>query len=388
MNVHESERLRVMLERAGFAAAGGAEDADVIIFQTCAIRNTAEQKIITHINEARKAMRRMRNETNEVNFGRIKEKKRVIAVIGCLSAYKEVKGVDIVLGTNELEKLVALLTTPRNHPPSLREVPLQGGELNSFGVGNSVIITHGCENFCAYCVVPYVRGKEFSRDIADVEAEFEQIKHPPPPAGAPPFARGEIGLQVSAAGGQPRVVWLLGQNVNSYKCPRTGAGFVALLDRLCAKDGGFQINFMSSHPKDFSTELVDCIARNGKIERNIHLPLQSGCDKILRAMNRRYTAAEYTAKIELLRKKVPGVRITTDIICGFPGETEADFAETVETVKRIGFNAAFIFPYSRRSGTAADKLPDQVDHATKKRRATELIAVQRGISKLFADFCH
>jgi len=307
----------------------------VLVFQTCSIRNTAAQKILTHVSQAKK-LRRKNN------------LKQRICVIGCLSAekhkYREFDGVDIILGTNEIEKLVELITGEK---PDAR-----------FGFGYSVIVMNGCENFCSYCIVPYVRGKESSRDMDEVLSEFEQIKN----CG--------------------RVIYLLGQNVNSYKCPRTGTDFVGLLDKVCAIDGDFVVNFMSSHPKDFDKRLVDCIARNPKVERNIHLPMQSGCDKILRLMNRRYTVAEYIAKIDLLRAGVADVRVTTDIICGFPGETESDYDETVAVCKRIGFNSAFIFPYSRRNGTVADTMSEQIDDKTKRRRVTELLKIVKSSCKM------
>jgi len=302
MNVHESAQICSFLLSQGHTPAQSAETADILVFNTCKIRNTAEQKILTHIAQARKLAKKQ-SRTQE------------IIVTGCL--------------------------TDQNYKDVSKDI----------SVSQSITISYGCENFCAYCIVPYVRGREIHRPKQDILAEFDAVT-------------------------RTGTVWLLGQNVNSHP------DFIELLDTLCARKGDFKINFMSSHPKDFTTELIDCIARNAKIERNIHLPLQSGCDKILKAMNRRYTVAEYTAKIEYLRKRVPDICITTDIICGFPGETEEDFLQTVETMKKLRFNAAFIFPYSRRTGTAADKMPDQIDTATKKRRTTELVNLMRNSSRL------
>jgi tRNA-2-methylthio-N6-dimethylallyladenosine synthase len=316
MNAHESDRLREMLLRGGLEVASVPEKADFIIFQTCSIRDTAARKVITHILQAKK------------------HTKAKICVIGCLD--KKIPAADIQLGTNELEKLAEMICGTR---PDAR-----------FGVGNSVIIMHGCQNFCAYCIVPYVRGKETSRDIDEIIAEFTQIKD------------------------CKKVIYLLGQNVNSYKCPRTGADFVTLLDKVCAVEGDFVINFLSSHPKDFTPALVDCIARNPKIERNIHLPLQSGSNKVLKLMNRGYTVEQYLEKIDLLRKRVDGVRITTDIICGFPGESEEDFLETVNVMRRVKFNAWFVFAYSIREGTAAQKMDGHLDEKIKKERTTRLLA--------------
>jgi tRNA-2-methylthio-N6-dimethylallyladenosine synthase len=338
MNVHESEKLAKILELAGFKKEDDKENIpDIIIFNTCCIRDTAEQKITGHICETKK----------------LKKTKPdlIIAVIGCLGARGTVKA-DIVLGTNELDNFIKLLFEKTSSP-------YRSGFDFKLGIGNSIVITHGCDNFCSYCIVPYVRGKEFSRNICDIEKEFKDI-----------------------TAGKNGVIYLLGQNVNSYKCPQTGAGFVSLLERLCKiTPPNVKINFLSAHPKDFSAELIGFIAEHTQIERNIHLPMQSGSNKILALMNRKYTAERYTEKINLLREKVPGVHITTDIICGFPGETEEDFAKTAEVLKNLQFSAAFIFPYHRRSGTAADLMGGQLDMQTKKCRATELIRLQREISR-------
>jgi len=333
MNVHESAKLRHMLCVAGLEIATSQSTADIIIFQTCSIRDTAQRKALTHISQAIKLKSSPFNKGGARRAGVFSPQ---ICVIGCIN--KPIGGVDIQLGTNQLEILVEKLTGTR---PDTR-----------FGMDNSIIITHGCENFCSYCIVPYVRGKEIHRPIEDIEFEFKEI----------------------VERGTPRVIYLLGQNVNSYP------NFVGLLDRLCKIDGDFTLNFLSSHPKDFDRTLVECIARNPKIERNIHLPMQSGCDKILAAMNRRYTVAQFREKVDLLRARVPGVHITTDIICGFPGETEQDFQQTVAVVKQIKFDAAFIFAYSPREGTLAAKMDGQLDTHEKKRRATKLIEIQRSLS--------
>jgi tRNA-2-methylthio-N6-dimethylallyladenosine synthase len=340
MNVHEAEKLAEMLCVAGFSRAENAAASDILIFQTCSIRDTAARKVLMHISQANK-LRKKQN------------KKQIICVIGCLSATEKIDGADIVLGTNKLRELADVLAARRAaRDKSFFE--------NSRVCGNSqksIIITHGCENFCTYCIVPYARGREISRTADEIFAEFEKIKN---------------------GGG---VIYLLGQNVNSFKCPKTGLDFVGLLDKLCAADGDFKINFLSSHPKDFGGDLVDCIARNEKIERNIHLPLQCGCDRILKLMNRKYTVGEYLKKVDLLRERVPDVHITTDIICGFPTETEDEFNETVEIMRRVRFNAAFIFPYSRRKGTAADKMEGHLEQKIIKERTNRLINLQREFSR-------
>jgi len=348
MNVHESEKLDVQLSSANFTKAESEKTADIIIFNTCCIRNTAEQKIISHIGETKKA-------------------NKIICVVGCLSQRdgtaaslkKKFPHIAIILGTHNTGNLAEKLRQFIVHRKKLTDIQSKRTDQDSLAFGSYINITYGCENFCSYCIVPYVRGKLICRDFDLIKQEFHDR------------------LKAS-----PKIIMLLGQNVNSYICPTTNIDFPTLLEMLCremANDTKTQINFMSSHPKDFSDKLIKVIADNPQIERNIHLPLQSGCDKILKLMNRNYTVAQYERKINALRKRVPDIRITTDIICGFPGETEADFAATIETMKRIKFNAAFIFPYSRRTGTVADKMPNQIDHKTKKARATELIRLQRNI---------
>ena len=346
MNVHESEKIDAQLSSANFGKAESEKTADIIIFNTCCIRNTAEQKIISHIGETKK--------TN-----------KIICVVGCLSQRdgtasslkSKFPHIAIILGTHNIGQLAAKLATYIENRKRLTEVEQERTDPDAQASGSSINITYGCENFCSYCIVPYVRGKLICRDSTLIKKEFhDRLKS------------------------NPKIIMLLGQNVNSYICPTTSIDFPELLETLCREiPSSTLLNFISSHPKDFSDKLINVIADNPQIERNIHLPLQSGCDKILRLMNRGYTVAEYETKIKALRKRVPDIRITTDIICGFPGETEDDFNQTIETIKRIKFNAAFIFPYSRRTGTVADKMPNQIDHKIKKARATELIKLQREI---------
>jgi len=389
MNVHESEKMDAGLSAAGFEKAESDKAAGIVSFNTCCIRNTAEQKIISHIGET-------------------KQTGQIICVVGCLSQRdgsaaslkKKFPHIAIILGTHNIGHLAAKLKAHIASKKRLAEIEFERTEQDTVHIGIAasplaparyaalsptaprndtayINITYGCENFCSYCIVPYVRGKLISRDCELIKKEFrDRVRQ------------------------NKKIIMLLGQNVNSYVCPKTGIDFPTLLERLCEERSDTrseseqefhdeaiptrtktQINFMSSHPKDFSARLIEVIAANRQIERNIHLPLQSGCDRILALMNRGYTVAQYEAKIKHLRKLVPDVRVTTDIICGFPSETEADFETTIETLKRIRFNAAFIFPYSRRTGTAADKMPDQIDAKTKKGRATALIKLQRGISK-------
>ena len=360
MNSHESEKIVSQFNGAGFSVADKQENADIIVFNTCCIRNTAEQKIISHIGDTKRLGKNV-----------------VVCVVGCLSQRDAGKLRDkfphirVILGTHNIGKLLESVNRFLQEQKSIVEVLEQREQVEDGAVELDLVdkrivdgkvvkyvnITYGCENYCSYCIVPYVRGKLISRDSAVVEKEFRRVAKD----GA--------------------LVYLLGQNVNSYVCPKAGIGFAELLDMLCKVEGEYLVNFMSSHPKDFSEELVEVIARNERVERNIHLPVQSGCDRILKLMNRGYTVEQYREKIDFLRKSVSDVRITTDIICGFPTETEEEHLETYEFMRDVGFDAAFVFPYSRRSGTVADKMDGQIDSKTKKRRTTELVRLMREIVK-------
>lgn len=350
MNVNTADKIRGRLVSNGWTECTDGENPDAVIFNTCCVRNTAEQKILSHIAVA----------------GRQKQanKKMLIAVIGCMGEKDRNKlqktrpYIDIVLGTDNPESIADIIC--ERFAPLVPSIPAAHPKSHTKPKNKTDIvyidITYGCENYCSYCIVPFVRGKLRCRPAADITAEFMTVKD------------------------TAKTIFLLGQNVNEYFDPEAKTDFADLLSALCKIPGSFKINFLSSHPKDFDEKIIRVIAENEQIQRDIHLPLQSGCDKILRLMNRKYTVAEYEQKVARLRECVPGVHITTDIICGFPTETEDDFAATVETVKRIAFNAAYIFPYSRRSGTGADGMDGQVPHAVKKARTTELIAAVREMS--------
>lgn len=341
MNVNTADKIRGRLLANGWTECAGNEIPDVIIFNTCCVRNTAEQKILSHIAAA----------------GRQKQanKNMIIAVVGCMGEKDRDKlqktrpYIDIVLGTDNPESIADIICERLALPAPFKPRVNPENKTDTAYID----ITYGCENYCSYCIVPFVRGKLRCRPLRDITAEFAAVKD------------------------TAETIFLLGQNVNEYFDPETETDFADLLSALCKIPGDFKINFLSSHPKDFDEKIIRVIAENEKIQRDIHLPLQSGCDKILQLMNRKYTVAEYEQKVARLRECVPGIHITTDIICGFPAETEDDFAATVETVKRIAFDAAYIFPYSRRSGTAADGMGGQIPHATKKARATKLIELMR-----------
>lgn len=370
MNVHESQKMQKLLESDGFSYADDETSSDIIIFNTCTVRNTAEEKIISHIGNVHKEKRNGRS--------------LIIAIVGCLSQRDGVGAslrakfpmMDIILGTHNISNIsrAIKLAIDGKNTLDIVEKRDEGGDKFDSLVSlddptkpntHYINITYGCDNYCTYCIVPYVRGALVCRESSEIEKEFSAL------------------YKTIKDRAEPQTIYLLGQNVNSYICPNTSVDFIELLKKLSkmVDVSNVFINFMSSHPKDFSNDLADLIATTPQIEKNIHLPIQNGCDKVLDAMNRGYTVAEYMGKIEYLRSVCPDVKITTDIICGFPNESEEDFAQTIAMVKKIRFNAAFIFPYSRRSGTVADKMDGQIDHKTKKRRTTELIKIQREISR-------
>ncbi|MCM1404298.1 MAG: MiaB/RimO family radical SAM methylthiotransferase [Prevotella sp.] len=324
MNVNTAVKITQQLLAAGHTVANTDATADVIIFNTCCVRNTAEQKILSHIALAKQLKRQ--------------NPALKIAVIGCLAAKRKISGVDILLGTDNAMDVVEKLGVALQ---SLTPTPADTAYID---------ITYGCENYCSYCIVPFVRGKLRIRPIEAIRAEFNQVKD------------------------TAKDIYLLGQNVNAYP------NFPQLLAELAQQAGNFTLHFLSAHPKDFDLATIKVMAAYPKIAHDIHLPLQSGCDKILQLMNRRYTVADYAHKVELLREYIPDIHITTDIICGFPGETEADFAATVKVVQQLKFSAAYIFPYSNRSGTAADKMDVQVPFPTRKARATKLVEIMRKMS--------
>ena len=324
MNVNTAAKINQQLLAAGHVVAESDEQADAIIFNTCCVRNTAEQKILSHIALAKQLKQ--------------KNPQLKIAVIGCLSVKRKIHGVDILLGTEDAMNVVEKLgETLRPLPPE----PTSTAYID---------ITYGCENYCSYCIVPFVRGKLRIRPIEEIRAEFNQVKD------------------------TAKDIYLLGQNVNAYP------NFPQLLAELAQQSGDFKLHFLSPHPKDFDIETIKVMAKYPKIAHDIHLPMQCGCDKILKLMNRKYTVADYKNIIRQLRELIPDIHITTDIICGFPGETDEDFEETVKTVEEIKFSAAYIFPYSNRTGTVADKMENQVPFRTRKARATKLVEIMRKMS--------
>ena len=354
MNVRDSEIIAGMLESAGMHAVSMKEDADLILFNTCCVRDHAEKRLLGNIGALRQ----------------LKERKPglVLAVCGCMMQqqavaerlFKRFPFVNLVFGTHMLDRLPELLLAAyageRVCTVSAEEIHVTEG-LPSHRPGGAsafVNIMYGCNNFCTYCIVPFVRGPERSRTPEAVEAEV-----------------------TSLAGEGYTEITLLGQNVNSYgQDMEAGIGFPALLARLSRIDGLRRIRFMTSHPKDLSDELIQAIATLPKVCHHVHLPVQSGSNRILKRMNRGYTREKYLEIVRKLHEAVPDIELTTDIIVGFPGETEEDFLDTMALVEEAGYAAAYTFKYSPRQGTAAAKMAQQVSEADKRDRLKRLNDLQ------------
>lgn len=354
MNLHESEKLAGILCERGYSLCDSEEDADLIVFNTCCIRENAEKKA-------------------EGNIGALKQLKKrkkdlIIAVGGCMTqqpgAAEKLKAefpyLDIVFGTHNLEKFGEMLDAELSTKKKTVNIWEKEGEViegtpkTRTSYPNAwVNITYGCNNFCTYCIVPYVRGRERSRIPEEIINECKDL--------------------VSAG---YKEITLLGQNVNSYGHDLGNTNFSALLREIDKIEGNFRLRFMTNHPKDFSEELIKTLSECKKTTKNVHLPVQAGSDRVLKLMNRRYTAEDYIKKVELLRKYIPDIAVTTDIMVGFPTETEEDFNDTYDLMKKIGFAGAFTFVYSPRSGTPAAKMDGQIDEETSKRRIMKLIDLQ------------
>jgi tRNA-2-methylthio-N6-dimethylallyladenosine synthase len=356
MNKAESNALEDDMLEAGWIPADTAEDADLVILNTCAVRLTAENRVRGRLGY----------------FKTLKEKHpHTLAVMGCMAERlgdelkKAVPSVDIVVGTFRKAEFARALQKAASdmHAPALGEEA--GGESYAFSRRYSrkndykafVPIMHGCNNFCAYCIVPYVRGREVSRDPQSV---FEEIG----------------GLLKE---GRVKEITLLGQNVNSYRFH--GLDFPGLLNELFRRfpDAPW-IRFLTSHPKDFSGALIDCMKIHRAMCRQIHLPVQHGSDAILRAMNRQYTRQTYLALLRRIRTELPDVSLSTDILVGFPGETERDFQDTIELMDEARFDDAFTYYYNPREGTAAWNMKDTVPEKLKLERLQAVIDFQRKIS--------
>lgn len=354
-NVNDGERIKGVLMDIGYGLCDKPEDADLILFNTCAVREHAEQRVFGNVGALKG----------------LKEKKHglIIGLCGCMANQKHVVEklrqsypyVDLVFGVDGIDTLLQLiaqklqkhkrvLLDPAQRPVIVENIPIRReSEFRAW-----LPIMYGCDNFCTYCIVPYVRGRERSREPAAILAEFRQLV--------------EQGY---------KEITLLGQNVNSYgKGLEHPIDFADLLNLLCEVPGDYQIRFMTSHPKDASRKLIDTIAAQEHLCKHIHLPVQSGSDRLLKEMNRHYNVAQYMDLIRYAKEKIPGVTFSSDIIVGFPGETEEDFAATLNLIREVGYMQLFTFIYSKRAGTPAAKLPDPTTHAEKAARMDRLLKTQ------------
>ena len=353
MNAHDSESLAGILEIMGYAPAQAREEADIIVFNTCCVRENAENRIKGNIG-AVKPLKEKRPDLITVVCGCMTQQPGVAE-----SLKKTFSFIDIVMGSGCVHKLPELLLEVLS---GRRTAPLLSGPNEAITEHTPVKrvrkesayinIMYGCNNFCSYCIVPYVRGRERSRRSEDILEEARAL-----------------------AGDGCLEIVLLGQNVNSYGKDSGEISFAQLLRRLDKIDGIKRISFMTSHPKDLSEELIDAMAQCEHVSNQLHLPVQSGSDRILHLMNRKYTRAHYMDLVRSIRKSIPDIGLSTDLIVGFPGETDEDFEDTLSLCREIGFASAFTFIYSKRSGTPAASMPEQVPLKIKRERIMKLIEV-------------
>ncbi len=357
MNAHDSEKLKGILESCGFEEVEEQENADFVLLNTCTVRENANTRLYGHLGQ----LKHIKAERPGM----------VIAICGCMmqephvieTLKKSHRHVDIIFGTHNIYKLAELLYLYYVNKKPVIEI-LEAGtgavealpQKRKYGFKAGVNIMYGCNNFCTYCIVPYVRGREMSRPPEEILNEVDMLVK----AGV-------------------KEIMLLGQNVNSYGISGgdiggfTGMSFPELLRQVAEHPGLERVRFMTSHPKDLSDELIEVIRTHENICRHIHLPVQAGSNEILKRMNRRYTKEGYLALVEKIRQAIPGISLTTDIIVGFPGETEKDFLETVDVVSRVKYDQAFTFIYSKRTGTPAASYEDQVDETVIKDRFDRLL---------------
>jgi len=360
MNVHESEKIAGILRRVGYTEEAPIEEADIIVFNTCCIRENAENHAFGNIGALKKLKKRKPH--------------LLIAVGGCMTQEvgktdvlkQKFPFIDIMFGALNLEDLEKLILRKKSHKKRVIEIREKEGEIVEFddayrtSFPNAwVNIMYGCNNFCSYCIVPYVRGRERSRKPEYILAEVKKL-----------VAEGY------------KEITLLGQNVNSYGTDgNVGMTFAQLLDAVASIEGDFRVRFMTSHPKDFNEDVVAVMEKHRKICRLVHLPVQSGSNSILQAMNRRYTREKYLAEIEMLKNRLPEAEVTSDIIVGFPGETEEDYLQTESLVKEVDFASAFTFVYSPRQGTKAATMENQIPPEVQKDRITRLVELVNSLTR-------
>jgi len=358
MNAHDSEKIAGMLEEMGMTLSPDREQADFVIFNTCCVRENAERRAlgnVTWLKEVRKTRPGM-----------------VIAVCGCMiqqpgmaeKILKQYKFIDLAFGTANLHRLPEMLYQQLNSGRNLVAVETEDFIAEGLPVRRLrqdaayITIMYGCDNFCSYCVVPYVRGRERSRDPKQILAEARELR--------------DSGVQE---------IMLLGQNVNSYgRSLASAPTFAGLLREIDALEIP-RIRFMTSHPKDLSDELIEVMAGSRHILPQFHLPVQSGSNEILKRMNRHYTREQYLERVEKLRQAIPGIGLSTDLIVAFPGETEAQFQETLSLVQEVKYDSAFFFVYSPRTGTRAAEMPEQIPEEVGTDRIKRLIALQESLQQ-------
>lgn len=358
-NVADGEKIKGLLSEMGFSFADSPEDADFILFNTCAVREHAEDRVFGNVGALKNIKRR--------------HPSTIIAVCGCMTEQERVVErfkksypfVNLVFGTHVIHRLPEMLYTAITNSKRVflrgheGEEVLEGIPSRRDGTSRAwVTVMLGCDNFCSYCIVPYVRGREKSRRPEEVVKECRQLI--------------EAGY---------KEITLLGQNVNSYgKGLEEKVNFAGLLRRIDAIPGDYRIRFMTSHPKDASRELFDVMAQSQHIPHYIHLPFQSGNDRVLKEMNRRYTREQYLELIRYARSVMPDVSFTSDVIVGFPGETYEEFQDTLSLIREVEFTSLFTFIYSPREGTRAATMPDPVSHQEKTKWFGELLKVQEEIA--------
>lgn len=355
MNFHDGEKIAGVLEKMGYVRADTPEEADVVLLNTCCVRENAENRLYGHLGNLKPL--------------KINNPELIIGVGGCMTQLPTVRAtieadypyIDLLFGAFNIHQIPELIMKIRETGSRILDVPGEGEMEEDLPVKREspfqawVTVIYGCNNFCTYCIVPYVRGREKSRRPEKILMEIREL---------------------AAAG--VKEVTLLGQNVNSYGLDfpvEERTDFADLLAAVNTVDGIARIRFQTSHPKDLSDKLIRQMAEAEKVCEHLHLPLQAGSDKILKLMNRKYTRDDYLRLVDKLRSRIPEIALTTDLIVGFPGEEEADFQDTLDMVKKVGFDAAFTFAYSPRVGTQAAKLTNQVPEAEKMDRLYRLIEV-------------
>ena len=353
MNEEDSEKLSGMLKRIGYTRTENKEEAGIILFNTCCVRENAENKVFGNLG----ALKKLKKKNPDL----------IIGICGCMmqqegmadKILKEFPYVNIVFGTHNAYKFPEYLNRVRTEGVQIKEIFNKETDIveglpidRESSVKAFVTIMYGCNNFCTYCIVPYVRGRERSRKPEDILKEIREL-----------VAQGY------------KEITLLGQNVNSYgKGLEEDVDFAKLLRMINEIEGLERVRFMTSHPKDLTVDVIMAIKECDKLCEQIHLPVQSGSNSILKKMNRHYTREYYIDLVKKIKEEIPGVTLTTDIIVGFPGETEEDFQETLELVKEVGYSSAFTFIYSRRNNTPADMMLNQVSEEDKHHRFNRLVA--------------